>query len=152
MTNTLTVNQYFKVRGELRYKYFDQPNALQFTTIPQFGIKGYAYVADNLSDLYFFHYYLNPKSQNTQSSQLLTKLEQTIQKIINREIEQPPINFQNIYIYLEKLPSKIESANAYFDRTANILNNQQVIKTLFAKYKDALLSLNQISNNQQLWI
>ena len=152
MSNTLTVNQYFKIRGKLRYKYFDQPNALQFTTIPQFDIKGHAYVAENLSDLYFFHYYFNPKSQNTQSSQLLTKLEQTIQKIINREIEQPPINFQNIYIYLEKLPSKIESANAYFDPTTNILNNQQVIKTLFAKYKDALLSLNQISNNQQLWL
>lgn len=152
MTNTLTVGQYFKLRGELRYKYFDQPNALQFTTIPQFDIKGHVYVAENLSDLYFFHYYFNPKSQNTQSSQLLTKLEQTIQKIINRKIEQPPINFQNIYEYFKKLPSNIESANAYFDPTANILNNQQVIKTLFAKYKDALLSLNQISNNQQLWI
>ena len=109
MTNTLTVNQYFKVRGELRYKYFDQPNALQFTTIPQFGIKGYAYVAENLSDLYFFHYYLNPKSQNTQSSQLLTKLEQTIQKSSIGKLNNHLLIFKTFTYILKNYHQKLKA-------------------------------------------
>lgn len=152
MTNTLTVNQYFKVRGELRYKYFNQSDALQFTTVTEFITRDCEYIAENLSDLYFFYYYFNPKSQNGNPSEFKTEIEQTIQKIINQKIERPRINFQRIYEYFNELPSNIENSNDYFDTARVILRNQQNMKTLFAKYKGALLSLNQISNNQQLWI
>lgn len=103
MTDTITTDEFFKARAELRYKYFNQSDALQFTTVPEFVTRDLEYIAKNLSDLYFFYYYFNPKSQNGNPSEFKTEIEQTM-------------------------------------------------KQLFAKYKDALLSLNQISNNQQLWI
>ena len=152
MTDTITVDKYFKLRGELRYNYFNQSGALQFTTVPEFITRDPEYIAENLSDLYFFYYYFNPKSQNGNPSEFKTEIEQTIQKIINQEIERPRINFQRIYEYFEELPSNIEDSNDYFDTARVILRNQQSMKKLFAKYKDALLSLNQISNNQQLWL
>lgn len=140
MTDTITTDEFFKARAELRYKYFNQSDALQFTTVPEFVTRDLEYIAKNLSDLYFFYYYFNPKSQNGNPSEFKT------------EIEQPHINFQRIYKYFEELPSNIEDSNHYFDTARVILRNQQTMKQLFAKYKDALLSLNQISNNQQLWI
>ena len=152
MTDTITTDEFFKARAELRYKYFNQSDTLQFTTIPEFVTRDLEYIAKNLSDLYFFYYYFNPKSQNGNPSEFKTEIEQTIQKIINQEIEQPHINFQRIYKYFEELPSNIEDSNHYFATARVILRNQQTMKQLFAKYKDALLSLNQISNNQQLWI
>lgn len=150
-----TPDEFFEIRKNLRFKYFNQPDALQFTTIPRFDNYGVNDIARGKNDVYFFYYYINPKSKTKRDFELKDHLEKTIQKLINHEIEPPSINFQRIYDYFEELPSNISDPRTYFNTSDVIRTNQKDIKTLFNKYKKELLAINgafKPQNNQQVWL
>ena len=150
-----TPDEFFEIRKNLRFKYFNQPDALQFTTIPQFKDHDIIGIAKGKIDLYFFYYYFNPESKHIDYSELKDRLEKTIQRIINNKIEAPSINFQRIYNYFEELPSNIYDPSAHFDSSELIRANQKEIRSLFEKYKKELLAINgtfKPQNNQQVWI
>lgn len=152
----ITADEFFEIRKNLRFKYFNQPDALQFTTISMLTAHNNTIeIARGKADVYFFYYYFNPNSEHEPISALENNLEKTIQKIINNKIESPSINFQRIYDYFEELPSNIFNPSQHFDSISHILKNQKDIKNLFEKYKKELLAINgtfKPQNNQQVWI
>ena len=147
MTN-LTADEYFKLRKELREKYFTNNNFTQLTNIPYFQgyLKpdGVIHIGE-ITEVYFITHYLIQQDKSQTLIETYDGLKELDIILSNpNQYLNPKSNIQAVYDYLKEL-SQYTTEQWLNDRLNNTLN-------LFEKYKHLLPTNAMPNNNQQLWI
>ena len=147
MTN-LTADEYFKLRKELREKYFTNNNFTQLTNIPYFQgyLKpdGVIHIGE-ITEVYFITHYLIQQDKSQTLIETYDGLKELDIILSNpNQYLNPKSNIQAVYDYLKEL-NQYTTEQWLNDRLNNTLN-------LFEKYKHLLPTNAMPDNNQQLWL
>ena len=147
MTN-LTADEYFKLRKELREKYFTNNNFTQLTNIPYFQgylkPNGVTHIGE-ITEVYFTTHYLIQQDKSQTLIETYDGLKELDIILSNpNQYLNPKSNIQAVYDYLKEL-NQYTTEQWLNDRLNNTLN-------LFEKYKHLLPTNAMPDNNQQLWL
>ena len=147
MTN-LTADEYFKLRKELREKYFTNNNFTQLTNIPYFQgyLKpdGVIHIGE-ITEVYFITHYLIQQDKSQTLIETYDGLKELDIILSNpNQYLNPKSNIQAVCDYLKEL-SQYTTEQWLDERLNKTLN-------LFEKYKHLLLTNAMPDNNQQLWL